>query len=288
VTTLIVGCGYLGQRVGAILAGRGEAVLGTVRSPARAGALAAIGIEPIIADVLDPRSLAGLPGAERVLYCVGYDRAAGASMRAVYIDGLVGALASLEGRFGRLAYVSSTGVYGQTDGSWVSEEDPTEPVQESGRVVLGAEELVRPLGAMLLRCSGLYGPGRIPGRASIERGEPIGVDPAKFLNLIHIDDAATGAVAALDRGVDGRVYHLSDDRPVERGEYYGLLARLLAAPAPRFAPPAAAGPEGARGESNKRISNLRLRNELGAALAYPDIGAGLVAALRLDHDGPGS
>ncbi len=87
-TTLIIGCGYLGQRLGARLRQRGERVFGTVRSHERANQIASLGIEPVIAEVLVPASLKRLPAAERVFYGVGFDRAGGASMRMVYVDGL--------------------------------------------------------------------------------------------------------------------------------------------------------------------------------------------------------
>ena len=74
--------------MGARLRQQGERVFGTVRSPDRAAVIAALGIEPVIADVLVPDSLGRLPEAERVFYCVGFDRAAGSSMRTVYVDGL--------------------------------------------------------------------------------------------------------------------------------------------------------------------------------------------------------
>ena len=70
----------------------------------------------------------------------------------------------------------------------------------------------------------------------IERGEPIPGDPDKLFNLIHIDDAARAAVAALCGRFARPFYLVSDDRPVTRREYYSLLATLLSAPAPRFAP----------------------------------------------------
>ncbi len=132
---------------------------------------------------------------------------------------------------------------------------------------------------MILRLSGLYGPGRIIRREALERGEPIAADPEAYLNMIHVDDAAAAAVAALDRGESGRVYLASDDRPVTRREFYGLAAEALGAPAPRFDPPAAgAGREG----SHKRVANRRLRAELGVALAYPDVTTGLPAAIRAE------
>jgi nucleoside-diphosphate-sugar epimerase len=289
--TLIVGCGYLGTRVAALLRHRGERVIATVRSPARAEGLRTQGIEPAIADVLDPGSLAALPGAGRVLYCVGFDRAAGPAMRSVYVDGLRNVLDAIAGRVGRLVYASSTGVYGSCGEDWIDEDTPVDPAHESGRVVLEAENLLRDrcgvmgLPLVILRFAGLYGPGRVPRRASLELGEPIVGDPDRPLNLVHIADAATAAVAALDRGAPGRIYLVSDDRPLPRRAYYTRAAELLGAPAPRFVPPVSGSPEALREAASKRVSNRRLKMELGVTLAYPDVYAGLPDALEAGHIG---
>lgn len=285
IRTLIVGSGYLGLRVGRLLAARGEHVLGTTRTPARANALITAGIEPVIADVLDPASLAPIPDTDRVLYCVGFDRNAGPAMRTVYVEGLRNALECLGDRVNRWVYVSSTSVFGGNDGGWVDEETPPEPATESGRVCLDAEDRARDLAArrglalMVLRLSGLYGPGRIIRRKLVEAGHPIAGDPDKYLNMIQIDDAVQSAVAVLDRGEPGRLYHASDDRPAPRREFYSLIAAHLGAPAPRFETPAPGTPEVTREASNKRISNRRLRAELGVSLAYPDITTGIPASL---------
>ena len=278
-STLIVGCGYLGRRVGRVLADRGERVFGTTRSASKAGELSALGIEPVIADVLDPGSLARLPTADRVLACVGYDRAGGVPMRTVYVDGLRQVIERIVGA-SRLVYASATSVYGQNDGGWVDESSPTVPTTESGRVCLEAEQVARRLGAErglavnVVRFSGLYGPGRLPSRGGLVRGEPVPGDPERYLNLIQIDDAATATVAALDRGIPGRGYLISDDRPIHRREYYELVARLLNAPTPRFEATAAS-----QELPNKRVSNRRMREELGVVLAYPDITSGVPASL---------
>ncbi|MHC5539851.1 NAD-dependent epimerase/dehydratase family protein, partial [Singulisphaera rosea] len=175
-TTLIVGCGYLGRVVGRRLIDRGDRVFGTTRTAEKAKGLALDGIEPVVAEVLDPNTLGGFPEAGRVLYCVGFDRRSGASMRSVYLDGLANALSVLDLKKTLFVYVSSTGVYGQDDGSWVDEDSETRPTHESGRVCLEAEQLVRARiierggAAVILRLSGLYGPGRIIGRAGLERG----------------------------------------------------------------------------------------------------------------------
>jgi nucleoside-diphosphate-sugar epimerase len=287
VTTLIIGCGYLGQRVGSILRDRGEDVLGTVRSEARAARIANLDIQPVVADVLSPQSLHSLPAAERVFYCVGFDRAAGASMREVYVDGLLNVLENLPRDVRRFVYASSTGVYGHTDGEWVTEDTPPVPRTESGQICLEAEERLvdwakrrnRPEPAVRLRFAGLYGPSRVVRRTLIEQGEPIPGDPDKLLNLVHIDDAARAVVAVLAVAAPDPVYLVSDDRPVTRREYYSLVAKLLGSPTPRFVPSEAGGASAGRDATSKRVANHRMKARLGLELIYPDITTGLPAAL---------
>ena len=288
--TLIVGCGYLGRRVARLLNERGDRVFGTTRSLGRAIELARWGVEAIVADVMVPDSLARLPEVDRVLYCVGFDRSKGVPIRAVYVDGLRHALGHLIERAGKLIYASSTGVYGQDDGGWVDEDSPAEPSSESGRACLEAEGVVRSyeadgqLPSTILRFSGLYGPGRVMRKEGLMQGRPILGDPEKYLNLVHIDDAATAAVAALDRGQPGSLYLVSDDRPAPRREFYALAAESLGAPAPRFEAPEPGSQKAGREESNKRVSNARMKADLGVTLAYPDITSGVAAAIEAGDD----
>jgi len=286
-STLVVGCGYLGHRVGAALRDRGERVYGTVRSLDRAEEIVGRGIEPVIADVLDLDSLRGLPATERVFYCVGFDRSAGAAMHTVYVDGLQDVLDSLPRSVSRFVYASSSGVYGQTDGEWIDENSPTRPQHESGKVCLEAEQRVRAwadsragsVSAVILRYVGLYGPDRVVRRTILERAEPIPGDPAKFLNLIHIDDAALAGVATLETIEVESIYLIGDDRPVTRREYYSLMATLLSAPEPRFEPTGPESRESSRDATNKRVANHRMKRWLGLKLIYPDITTGLRAAI---------
>jgi nucleoside-diphosphate-sugar epimerase len=256
-----------------------------VRSSRRAAEIAKLGIDPVIADVLRPETLGSLPPAERVLYCVGYNKAGGADMRTVYVEGLQNLLERLPASASRLVYASSTSVYGQSEGEWVDEDSPAEPLQDSGRVCLEAEHVARHwaraarASLVVLRFSGLYGPDRVIRRALLERGEPIPGDPARYLNLVHIDDAAQAAVAALDAAGPDPLYLVSDDRPVERGEYYALAARLLDAPPPRYEPSVVTNAGAVPESANRRIANRRMRTGLGVDLIYPDIAAGLPAAL---------
>jgi nucleoside-diphosphate-sugar epimerase len=283
---LVVGCGVLGLRVARGLKARSVAVAATTRSPDRAAAFAAEGIAPVVCDILDPASLAGLPEVDAVFHAVASDRSSGVPMRTLYVDGLRNVLDRLAGRVGRFVLAGSTGVYGQSDGSWVDEDAPTEPATESGRVGLEAEAVLRQSGvpATVLRFAGLYGPERLPRRAALERGEPVAGDPEHFLNLIHLDDAATAALAALlaTTPEPGPLYVVADGHPVSRRDFYGAMAEFLRLPPPAFAVGPAAGDRAGRDASHKRVRADRIGRELGVSWRYPDFRAGLAACLAAD------
>ena len=285
-STLIFGCGYLGERVGKLLLAQGDRVYGTTRGAGRAETLASFGIEPFIVDVTEPDTWRDWPiRPDRVLYCVGFDRRAGHSIRQVYVDGLRRAL----GWLGRehpdcpLVYASSTGVYGGDDGAWVDESTPADPQTESGRACRDAEREVTGLtrGSIILRYAGLYGPDRIMRRESLLRGEPVVGNPNKYLNFIQIDDAAAVAVAALDAARADRheLFLAADGNPVVRSQFYAAVAELLHAPPPRFEPALPGSPAALREESNKRISNRKMLERWGNILQHPDIRSGLAASL---------
>ena len=141
---LVIGCGYLGRVVAQRWRVAGHRVFVTTRSPQRAEEFRASGLEPIVCDVLRPDSLQALPrSADTLVYCVGFDRTAGLPMRTVYVEGLANVLTTLNGWTGRFLHVSSTSLYAQTDGEEIEEQAETHPMEESGRIVLEAEELLR-------------------------------------------------------------------------------------------------------------------------------------------------
>jgi nucleoside-diphosphate-sugar epimerase len=279
-THLVLGCGYLGQRIAALWRERGERVYATTRRPETAKTLRNLGLEPIVCDVLDAASLRALPAVDSVVYAIGLDRSSGASMRSVYVDGLARVLEHLTPP-GRFVYVSSSSVYGQTDGSWVDETAATEPQEEAGRIVLEAEGVLRQRlsTAVILRFSGIYGPGRLLRRKTIEAGERIVGDAEKWLNLIHVEDGARAVLAAAERAQVGQVYNICDDQPVRRREFYAEMARLLGAPSPRFMLPPAELPVPPHEMGNRRIANRRMKAGLGAELRYPGFRQGLTASM---------
>jgi len=295
---LVIGCGYLGLRVARAWLAQGDSVAALTRSAERAAELRALGIEPIVGDVLAPDSLANLPAAETALYAVAFDRRGPASRRDVTVGGLESALHRLAGRVQRMIYISTTSVYGQDAGEWVDEDSPCTPTRENGRLALEAEQAARraaatvdeasggsqrSFGLHILRLAGIYGPNRLLRRVeSLRAGEPLPDRPDAWLNLIHVDDAVRAVLASAVHAQNNLTCLVSDGHPAARSDYYALLAQLVGAPPPRFE---AAADDGARGSTrasglNKRCANQRLRNVLGVTLEYPSFEVGLPSALR--------
>jgi nucleoside-diphosphate-sugar epimerase len=285
---LIFGCGYLGRRVARRWRDAGEEVFVVTRSGRRARDFAEAGYKPIVADVVRPASLVNLPVAESVLYSIGYDREAGASMHEVYVAGLKSVLDALPDETGKLLYISTTGVYGQSRGEWVDEDSPCEPRREAASAFVEAEQALKAhrlaSRAVTLRLAGLYGPGRIPNATEIRRNQPIASPRQGFLNLIHVDDAVAVVLAAERRAKAPRTFVVSDGNPVQRHTYIEELARLLRAPPPRFAPPPADSPANLRAGSDKRVKNTRLLAELSVQLVYPSYREGLAAIVAAETE----
>ena len=273
---LLIGCGYLGERVAQNWLRQGDEVWVLTRSPARAERFASLGLKPLIGDVLDPNSLRQLPAAATVLYAVGFDRTSQASKRAVYVEGVRNVLRVIRATCGRFVYVSSTSVYGQDSGELVDEFSATTPTEANGCLVHDAEAVVRQEkgDAIVLRLAGIYGPGRLLARVEqLRRGERLTGNPEAWLNLIHVDDAARAVLAAETQGLPGATYLVCDDRPLRRREYYTALAERIGAAPPQFEELAGDSPE--RRRLNKRCVNRRLRDELRVELQFPTISDGL-------------
>jgi hypothetical protein len=112
---LVFGCGFLGSPVGNVCSSAGDEVLGITRKHDRFAELEAAGIRPILGDITNPATLVGLPVVDTVLVAVGMDRTVYSDIRTVYVDGLQHILEALPTETGHLIYISSTGVYGNSN-----------------------------------------------------------------------------------------------------------------------------------------------------------------------------
>ncbi|MFO0817364.1 MAG: SDR family oxidoreductase [Pirellulales bacterium] len=305
---LVFGCGYLGSRVARLWADQGDSVTAVTRSPERAQIFASHGWQPIVADISNEpellTALSGLESIDTVLFAVGYDRTSGRSIHDIYVEGLrhvLRALTAYTHSIRTFLYISSTGVYGQTEGEWVDESFACQPNREGGIACLAAERLLQAScfgnRGIILRCAGLYGPGRLPYLRQIAAGEPIAVPAEGYLNLIHIDDAASITVQAAQQVAPPALFNVSDGQPVLRKNYYATLATLLNAPPPNFLPHDAPQPaastaskeqagsarRAARGSADKRVANARLQQLLAPTLLYPNHSLGLAQVVALSQ-----
>jgi len=282
-TRLVVGCGYLGTRVATRWLAAGDRVFGITRSLARANTLAVHGITPLVYDVTADagsqhvETLRTLPPLDTVFWAVGFDRTSGATHRDVHVAGLARLLGDLPGA-PRVILSSSTGVWGDEGGGSVSEETPTHPSREAGRVLVEAESLLRshPKGpGVALRFAGLYGPDRLPRLDDLKAGRPIAADPDSWLNLIHVDDAAQIVCAVAAAAAPQSLYVVSDGHPVQRRDWYGYLARVTGSPQPTWdlSLPRTRG-------ADKRVDPSLLFRDLTITLAHPDPLRGIEAVLR--------
>jgi len=293
---LVVGTGYLGWKVAELGVASGATVHATSRRPDRFGTFRRAGFHPVQFDWTDRRTLSALPldqlrGGARVLVSVSYDRNSQLDRHSSQVGGLQNLLDVLPDDV-RLCYISTTGVYDQTDGSWVDETSPTRPTRPGGQAHLRGEALLharRPEATYhVLRLAGLYGPGRVPRAADVISGRPIASPGDGYLNLIHVADAAQAVMASWQRlrqrppefaGAQSRLYLVADDCPVRRAEFYRQIARQCGADPPRFENASDRDAASTRRDSNKRIWNRKFRRQLLTTLEFPDYRRGLADVL---------
>jgi nucleoside-diphosphate-sugar epimerase len=296
---LIVGCGYVGLPLGAELVRQGHEVFGLRRSASAENELKTAGIHPLAGDVTKLETLAELPRQfDWVVNCV----AAGGSAenyRQIYLEGnrnLISWLADSTPQ--KFVYTSSTSVYGQNDGSVVTEKSPVDPEAPTARTLVEAEKFLLGNGgprgrsphqqfpAVMLRVAGIYGPERGHWFKQFLKNEArIEGDGSRFLNMIHRDDVAGCIIAALKNGSAGEIYNAVDDEPVTQLSFFEWLAATLGKPLPPSVSEDA-GIVRKRGATNKRVSNHKLKLELGYQFKHPDFRDGYGAEiLRLERAG---
>ncbi len=297
---LIAGCGYVGLPLGRELIRLGHEVYGLRRSASAEAELTAAGIKPVVADITRRETLAKLPNEfDWVVNCVSSTGGSAEDYRQIYLQGTRNLIEWLSARRpGKFVYTSSTSVYGQTDGSLVKETSPTEPLVDTAKVLLETEKVLLgtsgPQGrspqpevpAVVLRVAGIYGPERGHGFKQFLNNEArIEGEGSRFLNMIHRDDLIGCIIAALKNGRAGEIYNAVDDEPVSQVNFFQWLAEELGKDLPPSAP-ANFEENRKRGVTNKRVSNRKLKMELGYQFKYPNFRKGYTAEiLRLERAG---
>ena len=263
---LIAGCGYVGQATADLFHAAGWDVEGWTASEESAAALSAKPYPSCQVDISNCHQVAARPGTfDAVIHCASSRGGGVESYRQIYLNGA----RNLLDRFAetKLLFTSSTSVYGQCDGSWVTEESETKPARDTGRVLLETEKLVLERRGTVVRLAGIYGPGRsallnkfLASKATIDP------ESDRFVNQVHRHDIASAIFFLLTRETQRtQIYNVVDDQPMLQTECYRWLAQRLDRPLPPIGKSMGLRK---RGDSNKRVSNANLRS-LGWTLQYP-------------------
>ena len=242
---LLIGHGYLGAAVARVF----REATWEVMSYSLSG-----GEGSLACDVADRAAVDHLQVADFIIHCAASGRGGAEAYQRVYVDGCRNLTEKFPGV--PILFTSSTSVYSQTDGSVVTEESPTEPDRETGRLLLEAERITLDAGGIVARLAGIYGPGRsvilrkfLSGEAVIEE------DGRRYLNQIHRDDAARAILHLATNGVQRGVFNVCDSRPLTQLECYQKLSEIFNRPLPPSGP---RDLDRKRGWTHKRVSNAKL------------------------------
>jgi len=288
---LIVGSGDVALRAIPLLR-KGYKVFALVRDPDKCRGIRELGAVPLLGDLDDRASLAHLGGlADAVLHLAPPPNSGVLDTR---MRNLLSALSQGRGRRRslpkRLVYISTSGVYGDCGGTWVSETRPVNATSARSRRRLDAEMRVRSwakcnrLNASILRVPGIYAADRLPLNR-LQQGAPGIIDSEdSYTNHIHADDLAHICAVALQRGKSCRIYHASDDSRLKMGEYFDQVADAFGLPhvprVSRLEAQQVLSPSllSFMNES-RRLTNRRMKAELNVKLAYPAV-ADLLATIK--------
>jgi len=283
----IVGCGYVGRRLAQQL-GRDYNIYGLVRTTMHVRSLRAVRAEPIVLnlDRLNKHDLSPVWFRDCTLFYFAPPPAEGESDTRLHRF-----LNLLETRPNTLIYISTTGVYGDTNGARVDESTPVNPQTQRASRRLSAEHISRiwctenGVRRVVLRVPAIYGPGRLP-LERLRKGEPvIRAEEAPITNHIHVDDLVQACLAAALNPAARGVYNISDGNSCSMTEYLRLVAQLAELPMPpeislqeaqlSFSPEYLSYLD-----ESRCIDNTRMRNDLGVQLHYPDLQQGIAASLQ--------
>ena len=275
-TLLSIGHGYSARALAPLLLAEGWRIIGTTRSGEKAEALRAEGVEAVVWPGPDLRPY--LAQASHVLTSV----APTSDGDPVLAD--IGADLAQAKHLEWVGYLSTTGVYGDHAGGWVDEDTALSPSTRRGKMRVQAEAAWQALGLPLhiFRLAGIYGPGRGPfakvragtARRIIKKGQ--------VFSRIHVADIAQVLAASIARSNAGAVYNICDDDPAPPEAVIGYAAELLGRPLPPaedFETADMTPMARSFYAESKRVSNRRIKQELGVRLRFPDYRAGLQSLL---------
>lgn len=245
-----------------------QTIYGTSRNLSKAAALIEMGVEPIIFEApLQFESSDKFDSGEDKTFNRLSEVAANACVLVSFPpDGVSDRMLSLcTKKAHRIVYISSTGVYGKTQGV-IDENSPVDKGEESSHLRLEAEEIWHRMGAIVLRAPGLYdfsyglhlrllsGQYRLPG------------DGSNYVSRIHLEDLSRLIVASFARAQPGSTYVVGDLKPSTHIEVVKWLCAELKLPMPEKQPLSEANPT-LRG--NRQVNARKILSDLQVSLSFP-------------------
>ncbi|MEM6762743.1 MAG: SDR family oxidoreductase [Pseudomonadota bacterium] len=280
---LILGCGYSGRAFARLM--RPFTVVGTTRSSENAGRLSAMGVQPLVSDGSATAELAAAVQAATHIVVSAAPGPTGDPFIAAVREALLNARA-----VEWLGYLSTIAVYGDHGGALIDETALCLAEADRGVRRVEAEDAWYRLGAELgvptgiFRLAGIYGPGRNQF-VSLHKGVAKRiVKPGQVFNRIHVDDIAATLRSAI-AAPRARFYNVADDEPVPPQDVVSFAADLMGVEPPPAVPfeEAEMSPMARSFYGDvKRVSNARIREELGLRLAYPNYRESLTRMWRED------
>ena len=285
---LIIGCGDVGLRVARLLTGH-STVMALTSSSSRLPELRGQNITPLLGNLDDAAMLRRLAGlATHVVHLAPPPNDNPHGKTDPRTRALLNAL-RLRGLPQALVYGSTSGVYGDCKGQWVTETRQVSPATSRAHRRVDAEAQLRWFGRStgvpihVLRIPGIYAPDREGGtpRGRLLKGTPVlAASSDVYTNHIHADDLARACLAAIRRGKPQRITNASDDTDLKMGDYFDMAADLYGLPRPPRVSVAEASVQLPAMQlsfmsESRRLSNQRLKTELRLKLRYPTVREGL-------------
>jgi NAD dependent epimerase/dehydratase family enzyme len=283
----IAGCGDIGIRTARLALAEGIAVTAMSRSGERAATLTGNGAEVITGNLDVPESLPLLTTAGAALIYFVPPPGGGVvdSRVSTFLSAIPPGAEPL-----RIVYVSTTAVYGACGAELIDETREPAPANHTGRRRYDAEQqfalwaAARQVPLIILRVSGIYGPGRIPMQRILDREPLLSESEAGYTNRIHADDLAQVCLAALKLGEDGDIFNVSDGESSRMTDYFNTITDLMNLP--RLPQVSLAEARTALSPlmysymtESRRIDNRKMLAKLKIKLQYPTMRDGLQASL---------
>jgi len=283
----IIGYGDIGRRVASLYLKNDYPVTGLARSKLSTQHMRDDGVEPVTTDLDNIDSLSELSLAGTLVFYFAPPPSTG-----VTEPRMANFLTSLDknGLPEKIVYISTSGVYGDQAGHWVTEKTQPNPGADRSFRRLDAENQLRrlrnqhPVDVVILRVGGIYGPGRLPEQRIRNAIPVLHQELAPKTNRIHADDLASICVAAGKYGRDGEIYNVSDGCDSNMTEYFFQVAKHLGLPTPPTVDWETAKKTLSKGmlsylRESRRMDSSKMLNELHITLNYPDLSSGLAAIM---------